>query len=300
MVLAGALLALQARVNGSLAHDLGGSSAQAVLTAAVSFAFGTVVLLVVLACTPSARDVVVRWRFQDVRWWYCIGGLGGAALVSTSAAAAPVIGIALLSVCTVAGQTAGSLAVDEVGLSSAGRRPITRWRVVGALIAVVAMAFGAIGRTAGGASPALYVALAGAGVLVAGQQAVNGRLRDATGSAPVAATVSFLGGTLVLGLAVVVLALTGALPTPDWPSEWWLYVGGLGGALYITLGAITVRVLGVLTLTLASVAGQLAGSVVLDLVTPTGNEKLTATTTVSVLLTFVAVVVAARADRSRS
>jgi transporter family-2 protein len=250
--------------------------------------------------SPGSRAVVRRWPRDRVRWWFCLGGLGGAALVSSSAAAAPVIGVALLSVCTVAGQTGGSLAVDEVGLTSGGRRPITPWRIAGALVAVAALAVGAFGRTHGGASPALYAALAGSGVLVAGQQAVNGRLREATGSASVAGTVSFLGGTAALGCAVGVLAATGAYGGIDWPGEPWLYLGGAGGAIYITLGAATVTVLGVLRLTLASVAGQLAGSVVLDLVVPTGGEHLTRGTLTSVLLTFVAVALVGRTERSRT
>lgn len=53
-------------------------------------------------------------------------------------------------------------------------------------------------------------------------------------------------------------------------------------------------VLGVLRLSLASIAGQLAGGVVIDVVTPTG-EGLEPLTVVAVLLTFVAVALAGRA-----
>lgn len=299
MVLAGGLLAGQARVNGGLSHRLGGSSADGILAALVSFSFGTVVVVAVLVIERLRRKstAVAGGTRLPVRWWYCVGGAGGGALVAASAVAAPVIGVALLSVCTVAGQTAGSLAVDEVGLASGGRRPITRWRVTGSVVALAALAVGAIGHLNGGASPALYAALAGAGVLVAGQQAVNGRLREATGSAPLAATVSFAGGTLLLALAVGVAAIAGQIGDLDWPSVWWLYLGGAGGAAYIILGAMTVGRLGVLRLTLASVAGQLAGSVVLDVVAPAPGESLAARTVLSVVLTFLAVALAGRAPR---
>ena len=296
MVLAGGLLAGQARVNGALSHRLGGSSVDGIVAALVSFSFGTVVVVAVLLVDRMRRreSASVMTPRSPVRWWYCLGGAGGGALVSASAVAAPVIGVALLSVCTVAGQTAGSLAVDEVGLASGGRRPITRWRVAGSLVALAALAVGAVGHVGGGASPALYVALAIAGVLVAGQQAVNGRLREATNSAPLAATVSFVGGTVLLAAAVGVAALAGTVGHLDWPSAWWLYLGGAGGATYIVLGAATVARLGVLRLTLASVAGQLAGSVVLDVAAPAPGETLAARTVVSVVLTFLAVALAGR------
>jgi transporter family-2 protein len=296
MVLAGGLLAGQARINGSLDHRLGGSSADAVLTAFVSFAFGTVVLLCALLITRRGSRGSLRSPTARIRWWFCIGGLGGAALVSASAAAAPVMGVALLSVCTVAGQTTGSLAVDEAGFAPSGRQPVTGGRMAGALLAIIAMVIGAAGQRHGTAAPGLYLALGGAGVLVAGQQAVNGRLSQATGSPTLAAAVSFAGGTIALGLSAAVLALTSAYAGLEWPSAPWLYVGGLGGAIYIALGAATVARLGVLRLTLASVAGQLAGSMLLDVVAPAG-EGLSATTVLSVCLTFGAVALVGRLPR---
>jgi transporter family-2 protein len=300
MVVAGALLAGQARVNGSLDRALGGASADAVLAAFVSFSVGTIAVASLMFATPAARGVLRAWPRERVRWWFCVGGIGGAALVSVSAAAVPLVGVALLSVCTVAGQTAGSLAVDEVGLASGGRRPLSANRLVGAALAVVALAIAAIGHShhTGSDLVGLYVAITAAGVLVAGQQAVNGRLRDATGQASIAATVSFVGGTVILGLATAVVAISGAYLGVSWPTTWWYYLGGLGGALYITLGAATVSRLGVLRLTLASIAGQLLGSVLLDLTVPAHGERLTAATVVGVVLTFVATVVAARRPRS--
>ena len=292
MVLAGALLAAQARVNGALDQRLGATSADSVLVALVSFSLGTVVVFAIVLATRDARRVWTAWPRARVRWWYCLGGIGGASLVSVSAAAVPLVGVALLSVCTVAGQTAGSLVVDEVGLASGGRRPLSGNRIAGAGLAVVALAIGAIGHVRGGVSPALYVSIALAGVLVAGQQAVNGRLREATGQASIAAAVSFLGGTFVLAVATGVLAVLGRYPALSWPHELWLYTGGIGGALYITLGAATVARLGVLGLTLASVAGQLLGSVVLDLTVPAAGEHLTTSTVIGVVVTFIAAAVA--------
>jgi transporter family-2 protein len=265
----------------------------------VSFTCGTVVLLAMTAAARRAR-LAVR-RLVDTRdrlpWWYFIGGAGGATLVSVSAAAVPIIGVALLTVCTVTGQTVGSLVVDDVGLGPGGRRRITPARLLGAALAIGAVLLATTGRVHGEFSPGLVVAIAAAGFLVAGQQAVNGRLAWSVHDPRVAATVSFLGGTLVLALAAGALWVSGQLPALHWPSAWWLYTGGLGGALYILLTAAMVGHLGVLGVTLASVAGQLLGSVVLDAAVPTTGESLTTATVLAVALTFVAVAVSAVSQR---
>jgi transporter family-2 protein len=293
MIGSGALLAAQARVNGGLQDRLGSGAAIASLVALVSFSVGTAVVLVVLFLSQRARRALKQLPHHkhELRWWYFLGGVGGASLVGVSAAAVPIIGVALLSVCTVAGQTAGSLVVDGVGLAPGGQRPITAQRLLGAVLAVVALLIATAGQVHGNFSPALVVAITVAGFLVAGQQAVNGQLAVVTGEARIAAAASFLGGTLLLAVLTGVFAALGRLHNLHWPGEFWLYLGGIGGAIYILLGAAMVARLGVLALTLASVAGQLLGSVLLDVFAPAPGEALTGTTVAGVLLIFVAVAI---------
>jgi transporter family-2 protein len=238
MVCSGALLAAQARVNGGLQDRLGGGAAVASLVALVSFSVGTVAVLAVLFASKRARRALkeLPQHRQELRWWYFLGGLGGASLVSVSAAAVPIIGVALLSVCTVAGQTAGSLVVDEVGLAPGGKRPISAQRVLGAGIAVVALLIGTAGHAHGDFSLGLVVAITIAGFLVAGQQAVNGQLAVVTGEARIAAAVSFIGGTLLLAVVTGVFELLGRLHDLHWPGEFWLYLLGVASRPVARLG----------------------------------------------------------------
>jgi len=76
-----------------------------------------------------------------------------------------------------------------------------------------------------------------------------------------------------------------------WPHVWWLYVGGALGAVYIALAAVAVAELGVLRLSLATVAGQLVAAVVLDVVWPSPGITLRYQTVVGAALTLVAVAV---------
>lgn len=282
IVLSGALLALQGRINGELGLRLH----SAVAAATVSFGVGTLLLAVVVAV--GHRPGVGRLRRASITWWWWLGGLAGAAVVASTAAGVPEIGVALVSVCIVAGTAVGALAVDHAGLGPGGRQHVTVARFAGAALAVFAVALGAAGDRHAVVRPLLFAVLFVSGAAAALQQAANGQVRRVADSVAVASLVSFAGGTIAL---VVVSVVRGVLSPSSWPGTWWLYVGGLLGALYIALAAASVRRLGVLRLSLATVAGQLAGACVLDIVWPAPGTTLRVTTVVGALLTLVAVAV---------
>jgi bacterial/archaeal transporter family-2 protein len=282
VVVAGALLGLQGRINGELGHRLG----SAVTAALISFAIGTTCFVVIVA---TRHREAMRHLFREPgRWWWWLGGLAGAAVVASVAEGVPQIGVALVSVCIVAGTAVGALAVDELGLGPGGRRQLSVTRVGGAATPIPAVTLGAVGDRHAAVRPLLFAALFAAGAASAWQQAANGQLRRTT-SVPVASLVSFTGGTLAL---LAVSAARGDLQPSDWPSDVWLYVGGLLGAIYIALAAASVSRLGVLRLSLATVAGQLLGGVLLDVVWPAPGIELHITTVIGVVLTFAAVAVA--------
>ena len=103
----------------------------------------------------------------------------------------------------------------------------------------------------------------GAGALVGMQAPVNSRLGRSVGGVQ-AASVSFLVGTFALLLIVAFVhggfenfTLVGRAP-------WWAFMGGLLGAVYVTVAILTVRTLGASGLSAAVIAGQLAISVAID------------------------------------
>ena len=284
-VFSGGLVALQQRVNGQLGVDLD----DALLASVVSFGTGLVVVVAVVLARPAARRAVRAVR--QVPWWQRLGGLGGASLVAVGATATPRLGVALLTVGIVAGQTTGGLAVDRAGIGPGGSHLLTAPRVAGALLCLVAVGIGVLGRDAREADPLLLLAVVGAGFLIAVQQALNGRVRATTGDASVATLVNFVVGTTVLLTALgVALAVRGA-GDGDWPGagEWYLYLGGPIGASFVAMAAVVVRRLGVLRLGLATIAGQLVGAVLLDLLLPATETGIAAMTVVGAALTLVAV-----------
>lgn len=284
----GAMLAAQSRINGDLGKHTG-----AVMAAIISFGIGTVLLAATVVRSSQAAAGLHRLRSTRVPTWWFLGGIAGAAIVSSSAAAVPEVGVSLVTVLIVAGATAGGLAVDAAGLGPSGRVHATALRFVGTCIAIAAVSIGAVGQH-GSFRPALLALVGVAGVLSAAQQAANGQLRNVARDARIAALVNFVVGSVALVALAGLLAATGHLPAIHWSTRPWLYLGGLLGAVYILVAAALVARLGVLRLTLGTVSGQVIGALVIDAVAPTPGVKLTATTIAGALLTLVAVAVTAR------
>lgn len=106
-----------------------------------------------------------------------------------------------------------------------------------------------------------------AGAAVAGQIVINAQLRAAAGSALWATNISF-AVSMLAGLAVAAIAAAlGRMTFPDqalWRAPWWVWIGGLGGAMYVLLAVLLTRRLGVAVLSAAGILGQLVASLMID------------------------------------
>jgi transporter family-2 protein len=103
----------------------------------------------------------------------------------------------------------------------------------------------------------------GAGCLVGLQAPINSRLGRTVGTVQ-AATFSFLVGTVALILIATVSQGGLASLRHIGDAPWWALVGGLLGAVYVTVALVAVRTLGAAGLTAVVIAGQLLISVVID------------------------------------
>ncbi|TDW21613.1 DMT family transporter [Kribbella kalugense] len=304
----GMLVAVQSRLNG----ELGGILGDGIPAALISFGTGLLILLVATALVPPVRRALGRvWRtirtpmrgYGGLRWWQCLGGLAGAFLVATQSITVSVIGVAVFLVAGVAGQAISSLVVDRLGFGPAGPQPLTAIRVVGALIALGAVALAVSGQLShpNGLLLAVLPAIGGVGTAV--QQAINGRVArtaspDAYG-AVAAGVVNFLVGFAALLVVFLIdLAFRGA--PRHLPSEPWLYFGGACGVIFISAAAAVVRVVGVFVLGLGTIAGQLIASLFIDIFLPVADKPITTPVVAGTLLALVAVAVAAVPNLRRS
>ena len=289
---AGLILALQAQINGEFTHRIG----PALVVALVSFLTGLAVIIGILTGTrrwPAVRAL----RSGERRLWWFGGGLCGAVVVSTVAFAVPIIGVALLVVSQVAGQLTGGLFVDRAGIAPGGRRPITAPRLAGAALAIAAVLLSTAGKHVQ-IRPLIIALVSIAGFLGAVQQAANGHIRRHADEVLVAVLVNFVVGSAALLLLCGVLFVRHRLGHIDWPGgPAWLYTGGVLGVAFVAITTSTVRLLGVLRLTLAVVAGQLFGAVLLALVWRSASRP-TGQLYAGIVLVLVAVAVAGRPVRS--
>ncbi len=99
-------------------------------------------------------------------------------------------------------------------------------------------------------------------------------------------------GTTFLFIFLTILVAVGPtefVPLPSGP--WWIYTGGVLGVIYIAFTSTIVQHLGVLTFTLFSVGGQLVGSLLIDLYSPTDGVNVSVYLVTGIVMTYFGVVV---------
>jgi bacterial/archaeal transporter family-2 protein len=119
----GGLIALQAPINSGLAKATGTMTA-----AAISFTVGTTLLIAIVVVTGKLGEVS---GVANVRPYYLIGGLLGAAYVTTVLLTVRTLGAGGVTAATVAGQLTTSVVIDRLGILGLEETPITLTRAIG-------------------------------------------------------------------------------------------------------------------------------------------------------------------------
>ncbi len=294
-VATGLFIPVQGRINGALGVVLG----DGIDAAVVSFSTGLVVMTVISLALPKGRAGLARIlpavRERQFPPFYVMAGCIGAFFVFAQSFTVGLLGVALFTVAAVTGQTLSGLLVDRMGIGPAGKRPITGIRVLGSVLTVAAVAWAVSPRFSAGESglqllvPVMLPLLAG--FLMSFQPAMNGTATVHYGT-PIAATlVNFIAGGALLWVAwLIKLAVAGA--GNPLPAQWWYYLGGPLGCIFIGIGALLVRSLGVLVTGLGMIAGQLLGSLGLDLIVPVPGTVIALPTVLGTVLTLGAIILA--------
>jgi bacterial/archaeal transporter family-2 protein len=127
-ITAGAVLPLQALINGRLAAGLGGS----LPAANVSFAVAAVALVVLQVALrlqlPNGPQVA------SVPLWAWLGGLLGVVYVAGAIVSVGAMGAAAAVCLMVAGQIGAALLIDQFAILGAPDHPVTLLRVFGAIL----------------------------------------------------------------------------------------------------------------------------------------------------------------------
>jgi transporter family-2 protein len=129
---------------------------------------------------------------------------------------------------------------------------------------MAAVVLAQVGRPVGDVAPGFVAFVMAAGALAALQSAGNGRIASAIGDPLAATAVNVAVGSLCLASIAAVVALTGNIDTPHWPTEPWLYAGGLLGVTIVLALAAATSAIGVLHSTIAVLAAQLVAAFGVD------------------------------------
>lgn len=129
VLVGGALTALQGPTNARLAAAVNSP----VNAALVSFAVGTVALMIVAAVLQSRPDVAAA---RALPWTSWLGGLYGAVFVVAAAYAVPKLGVATTVTLMIAGQMLLSLVLDHFGFMGMPRQPVSPARIAGVMMLI--------------------------------------------------------------------------------------------------------------------------------------------------------------------
>ncbi|MCH5464973.1 DMT family transporter [Levilactobacillus tujiorum] len=269
----GVIVSFQTAVNSRLRHFIG-SPYQASL---VSFTIGTL-FLAIMTFVSQHTLLVAPNVIATQPWWLWIGGLLGVIFLTANILLFPHIGAVQTAIMPILGQVVMGAIIDNFGWFHADRQPLTLTKFVGLLLALAGILITvalpgllhkrhqlATEKSTG--NPFIW-RLIGVftGALGATQTTINGRLGLALHSAIHAAFISFLIGTL--GLLVIVLivnhGLTEIRRATGHGKPWWLWIGGLLGAIFVLGNAYLAPILGTGQTVVFALLGQITGGLLVD------------------------------------
>jgi len=131
--IAGGLVALQAPVNSKLGKSIGTFPA-----ATVSFTVGLLVLATITAVGGNLGSIP---EARHVPWWYLLGGVLGAAFVSTILVSVRSLGAGGVVAVTVASQLAVGVLADQFGWLGVERQPVTASKLAGIALLAAGVVF---------------------------------------------------------------------------------------------------------------------------------------------------------------
>lgn len=265
-ILAGLVLPIQTLVNTRLRASTGTPFSSSM----ISFAVGTVTLLIV-ATAITGGDYGIAQAFDEPLWiWF--GGLLGVVALTGNILLFPHLGAVQTVVLPIAGQVIMGLIVDHFGLFESPQSSLTAVRAIGAIIVLVGViavvATPSAATSSEDSATALWLwRLAGFifGCFTASQSAINGHLGQVTGSPVSAALVSFAVGVTALVIVNIVLRWRPRIKHPEGkPNPWWMWIGGVLGALFIFGNAALVPQIGTGLTVVAGLLGSMLGSLIID------------------------------------
>lgn len=272
-VLMGLTVATQTAVN----SRLGKYTKTPFMASAISFAVGSIFLLILMAITKTSVLIPIS-TFTNNPWWLWIVGFTGAFGLTVNILLFPRLGSVQTAVLPIFGQIIAGTLVDQFGMFYSPVSRITPLKLLGLILVLfgmlAAVAFGNKNKSLAtknqGGNQILWQLLGVfAGLVIGFQTAINGRLGTVLHSPIKATFVAFLVGAIVLTI------ITMSLGTPMKErfhnigngikkGDWWILIGGICGSLYVFFAAWLVPFIGTGSVIVIALFGQLFFSAIID------------------------------------
>ncbi|WGH83591.1 DMT family transporter [Auritidibacter ignavus] len=252
----------------------------------ISFGVGTAGLAILALIADGGIGFDLVGVATQHPWWIWLGGAFGMVGMTSIVLLIPHLGAMLTTVSLLVGQILTAALVDHFQLFNAPHHRLTPLRVVGMVLVLVgAIATVYLGNRAslrlqrnlqrmadddpmaGQSTRQVLLLLAGLGIglLYAFQAAVNGTLGEVLGSPVKSALISFTVGFVGLLILLIILRPRLQLTDPTGKGNpWWIWIGGLIGAIYIYTTAALVPLLGAGATMILLQTGMLIGSLIID------------------------------------
>lgn len=270
-VIIGILLPIQTSVNSRLGRIV----TSPFVSSMISFTVATIFLIVVSLIDRSAILVPLSY-FQTAPWWVWLGGLVGVIGLTANILLFQVLGSVQTVIMPILGQILMSLLIDNFGWFDVSVKHLTLVRGLGAVLLIIGVVLMIVvpnlrakqdTKTEHGHNQWIWqIAGVIAGMFMASQSAINGKLGTVLGSPFHAALVSFFMGMVILivlvgvkehGYSKVKLAVSSSNP-------WWIWMGGILGSLFVFGNAYLVPLIGTGALVVLALVGQMVTSLVVD------------------------------------
>lgn len=265
-------LPLQTAINSKLRRIVGSP----LLSSMVSFTVGTIFLASITLILSHNLNIASAVFKQP--WWIWIGGLLGVVYLTGNIVLFPHLGSVQTVIMPVVGQLIMSMLIDNFGWFYSPQHSLNLIRIIGCALVfigvILAVAAGSLFKNQSSLmkvslkkSRQFFWQLAGVftGMLSAMQTAINGHLGVVLNSAEKAALVSFVIGTITLWVIVIVREHQINLkPAFNQNYPWWIWIGGIIGALFVLGNAFLVPLIGTGLAVVIVLFGMITGSLLVD------------------------------------
>ncbi|GKT03701.1 DMT family transporter [Furfurilactobacillus entadae] len=243
----------------------------------MSFFMGTILLTILLRITGHSLIIAPHF-IASQPWWIWLGGVLAVVYLTGNILLFPKLGGIQTVLMPILGEILMGLLIDGFGWFASTRYPITWLRLVGALLMISGIVCAVVlpdrsrkstyqrsadhpnrGR---GAWQLLGIVFGG---FAACQTAVNGHLGYLLHSPIQGAYVSFLIGTVLLLITVLIQNHGLRLPVGAISRHpWWIWFGGFIGALFVLGNVYLVPIIGTGLTVVIVLFGQIIGGLVVD------------------------------------